>query len=158
MGKFYEGLHEALTLYVRSLAWWHAVPKAPPSRIRKAAQPEPGRLSRLAALADGVQPDLPDIDHALSHFVEWLMEAGPVSAAGMGPVPLTWRDLEAWQRCIGVTLRPWESRLLRRLSMDYLTELQKAEAHDAPRPWIPETTDERRTKVAKHIRSILRMT
>jgi len=155
--EFFEGIHEALTVYVRALAWWHAVPKEPPSRNRRVPKQEPERLSRLdMRINAGGELDLPDIDPALTYLIGWLMEAGPMSAAGIGPVPLTWLDLDAWQRCTGVRVQPWEARLLRRLSGDYLDELNNAEAHDAPAPWIPESTVERRTKVATHIRNILR--
>lgn len=97
--------------------------------------------------------DLPDISRGLIHFVEYLMEAGPTSHAGMGETALRWIDLECWQRGSGVSLQPWECRLLRKLSNDYLTERHRATAFDAPPPWNREI-DKR--KVAKHIRSVLR--
>lgn len=158
MEQFYEGLHEALTVYVRALAWWHAAPKPKPSNLKKLKNaPEPDRVSRLKMRLDaGGEIDLPDIDPALLHFVSVLMEAGPVSSAGMGPIPLTWAELDAWQHCVGLRLQPWEARLIRVLSGDYLEEFQQAEAHDAPPPWIQESTAERRSKVARHIRNILR--
>ena len=50
------------------------------------------------------------------------MEAGPTTAAGMGEVPLTWADLMAYQSGAGRDFQPWELRLIRRLSGEYLSE------------------------------------
>jgi hypothetical protein len=104
-------------------------------------------------LEAGGEPDLPYIDPALELLVEYLFEAGPVSAVGMGPVTLTWVDLEAWQRATGVSLHPWQARLLRQLSSEYLAESSIADAHDAPPPWDREPD---RAKVANHIKRLFR--
>jgi hypothetical protein len=104
----------------------------------------------------GGEPDLPDLDPALQYFVDALFDAGPTSAAGMGAVPLTWADLEAWQRGTGVFFPPWQLRLIRKLSSEYLAESQAADAHDAPPPWNREITEDRRGRVAKHIRDVMR--
>lgn len=71
-------------------------------------------------------------------------------------IPLTWADLNEYQNAVGVGLTPWELRLLRRLSSDYLRESHKAKAHDAPAPWIIEMTADRRAKVANHIKRVMR--
>lgn len=66
------------------------------------------------------------------------MEAGPTSPTSMGAVPLTWDEMGAWERRFGIELSPWESRLLRRLSYEYLKESHRAEKHDAAPPWADE--------------------
>lgn len=83
----------------------------------------------------GGEPDLPPVDAALQPFVAMLFEAGPASTAGQGQITLTWADLEYWQIGIGVRYAPWQLRLLRRLSAEYLIELHRAEAPDALPPW-----------------------
>lgn len=91
-----------------------------------------------------------------AYLVEHLFEVGPVLSGGMGPAPLTHVELVAWQWDVGIRLEPWEARFLHRLSCEYIAESQKAEARDAPPPWQQEATDERRKKVVKHIRNVLR--
>lgn len=85
--------------------------------------------------ADGVEPDLPPA--TAPWVVEKLMEVGPVVSAGMGPGPITWRDIAAWQEVTGFPLDPWEARLLRTLSIDYLTMMNEARKLDCPAPWVP---------------------
>lgn len=69
------------------------------------------------------------------HITERLMEIGLVEAGGMGPAPLSWREIEAWQRATGVHLAPWEAKLIRRLSADYISEGRAAESENCPPPW-----------------------
>ncbi len=136
------------------MAWWHAVPKPPPSKTAQPPKLLDDRKSRLKLRQDaGGEPDLPYIEPELEYLVDHLFEAGPTSAAGMGVIPLTWADLGAWERAAGVRLPLWASRLLRYLSAEYLDESRNADAHNAPPPWqrAPE-----REKVAKHIKNVLR--
>lgn len=99
---------------------------------------------------------MPPITEEAGYLVETLMDAGIFTAAGMGQVPITWADLAAWQGGTGITLEPWESRLLRRMSTEYLNELHRAEKHDAPPPWHVELTPEQRQQVAARIKDVLR--
>jgi len=87
--------------------------------------------------AAGIQPELPP--NPLPYITEWLFEVGPTSPGGMGPTAIGWRDLQAWQTLTGVDLMPWEARILRRLSVDFLHEAQDATKPDHPAPWISET-------------------
>lgn len=152
MERFHEGLYRPLSAYVRALGWWHAIP-----------QPKPGkavvvqRLNRVQiAHEGGAKPDLPPLDARLQEIVGLLFDAGPVSSSAGGSMPLTWADLQAWQAATGLDLPPWQLRLLRRLSGDYLMELNQGASVDAPPPWERNLTPQRRKKVAKHVRSILR--
>lgn len=58
----------------------------------------------------------------------------------MGMAPIGWDTIGWWQQTMGVELAPWEARMLRFLSRDYLIESQAAEKPDAPAPWM-ETVD-----------------
>jgi hypothetical protein len=154
MGFFHEGIAYELIPYVRALAWWHAVPQSPPSRLKNAAPEPPNRVSRMKAVTDaGGIADLPHYPQPLAYLIEYLFDAGPTSPSGTGSVALTWADLGAWERGTGVSLPPWTSRLLRRLSSEYLGESLRATAHDAPPPWDRVGDRER---VARHVRRILR--
>ena len=104
-------------------------------------------------LKAGGEPDLPDLEPELQYLVDYLFDAGPSSAAGMGAIPLTWADLGAWERATGVTLPLWASRLLRHLSAEYLAESHTAVEHAAPPPWAREVD---RDRAAKHIRNVIR--
>jgi hypothetical protein len=114
----------------------------------------PEKRTRMQIRVDaGGEPDFPFIEPELEHFVAHLMDVGPTSAGAMGSIPLTWLDLDKWQALTGIALHPWQLRLLRELSAEYLTESQTADEHDAPPPWNREADRER---IAKHIRNVLR--
>jgi hypothetical protein len=138
---------------VRALAWWHAIPQPPPSNLKGAPRQLPETRSRIKRLKDGVTPDLPDIPAEYSFLISYLFDAGPISHAAQRGVPLTWADLEAWQRGAGVSLPPWQLRLIRHLSSEYLSESMIADAHDAPPPWDREPD---RDKIEKHIKKLFR--
>lgn len=73
-------------------------------------------------------------------IVQKLIEIGLTEAAGMGAAPISWLSIDAWQRITGVTLPPWEARLIRQLSVDYLAESRRAESENCPPPWHTEVT------------------
>lgn len=75
------------------------------------------------------------------HFTDWLVEMGLSEAAGMGATPLTWKEIAAWCERTCVDLLPWEARLMRRLSADYLAESRRAEAAACPPPWLAPATE-----------------
>lgn len=84
--------------------------------------------------ADGVEPSLPEAP--AQYLIEYLFEVGPTVSAGMGPSIIGWRDLQAWQDLVGIDLLPWEARIIRRLSADYLSQSLKAEKPDCPAPYL----------------------
>lgn len=129
MGKFYAETGAALTLYVRQLAWLNTAPK-PKSRALDGARPD----SRGKAMAaKGMALPLPPCPAPF--LIEHLMELGPVVAAGMGAAPIGWSDIVAWQGVTGIALPPWQARLIRQLSCDYLAMCREAEAPECPAPW-----------------------
>jgi hypothetical protein len=79
-----------------------------------------------------VTPKLPP--NPAPHVTDWLIEIG-LTEAGMGVGPITWLQIDAWQRCTGVPLAPWEARLLHRLSLAYVAEGRRAEDENCPPPW-----------------------
>jgi hypothetical protein len=143
---------------VRVLAWLQTAPVNPTEEHRnlshkKSNTPEPTtRIQEM--LNKGEQPDLPEVFGGL-YLVEYLMDAGPGSVAGMGMVPITWPDLAAWQDQIGIQLAPWESKMLRRLSGEYLAQARKSEQPDCPSPAYTPLTDEVRDAVANRLGNAL---
>ena len=69
------------------------------------------------------------------YLLGYLFEFGPTMAAGMGAGPLTASEIESWQHLLGIEFEPWEARLLRRLSNEYLAESHKATKRDCPPPF-----------------------
>lgn len=129
------------------------MPEPPEQKNKKA--PPPKRVSRGEEVREGgEQPEMPPIEPELRYLIDTLMEAGPVSVAGMGTAQLTWADLLAWQQGTGIELAPWEARLVRQLSAYYVQESRRAEAHDALPPWIEDDEDIARYKKARAARSL----
>jgi hypothetical protein len=147
VGKFYEGLGEELSLYVRFLAWLGSAPQEPAKKqLSGEKQSEP--VSRIARMeADGVVPVLPP--NSAPHLVQYLMEMGPVESTGMENGPISWGEMTDWCERTGVDLMPWQAKLIRRLSIDYLGEMRRAREPDCPAPWGGMTADRRATVEAK---------
>lgn len=121
------------------MAWLHAKPKPDPRSRRAKVDATLPRLSRLDILTkQGAVPQLPP--NPLPHVLSRLIDIGMTEPGGMGPVPLSSREVEAWQHNTGVELSPWEARLLRTLSREYVAQLAKAEEPDCPAPWRAEVT------------------
>ncbi|WP_223799116.1 hypothetical protein [Sphingomonas nostoxanthinifaciens] len=131
------------------MAWLAATPK-PDERTRRAKREKdrPG-ISRLDAMKrHGVEPEMPV--NPAPHIINRLIEVGLVEAAGMGASPMSWREINDWQRATGVDLSAWEARLLRRLSSEYLAEGRRAESENCPPPWrAPVTAREREVEQAQ---------
>lgn len=65
------------------------------------------------------------------YLLAYLIEAGMTN----GDRPLSYSEIECWERRMGFELDPWESRILRRLSEAYMSESHKARSKDAEPPW-----------------------
>lgn len=138
MGEFHERLGRDLTLFVRQLAWLNAVPK-PDERSRRAKTEKEPRDSRIEAMKKrGIAPPMPP--NPMPHIVARAIEVGLTEAAGMGAGPISWREIAYWQQNTGVVLPPWEARLLRRLSIEYVAEGRRAESENCSPPWRAEVT------------------
>lgn len=149
MGKFYEGLADELTLFVRQLGWLHATPEP-----TKASRGEPDQRSRMQRLKDaGAQPELPEV--SAGYLLDYLMEIGPAASGGMGPVPVTHGEIRSWQENTGIELSPWEARLLRSLSREYVSELVEAGDPKRKAPYDAAEVDAAKV-VANDMRAALR--
>jgi len=63
-------------------------------------------------------PELPeDGIHVWMYFCELSAERG----GGMGPNPISSRDIQAWHELNGIQLEPWEVRLIKRLDREFLS-------------------------------------
>ena len=73
----------------------------------------------------------------------------------MGAGPLSWREIDAWCNRTHIDLAPWESRLIRRLSVEYLAEGRRAESENCPPPWRAEVTAEEVQTEVDRLRMVL---
>jgi hypothetical protein len=131
------------------MAWLNATPK--PDERSKAARPEFERpkISRIEQMKKDRIPVLMPPNPAPA-LVGRLMEIGLSEAAGTGAAPLSWREIDAWCNRTGVDLPPWEARLIRQLSVEYLAESRRAESVNCPPPWRGEVTRrEREVELAR---------
>ena len=99
---------------------------------------------------------LPDIqsEHAAGHVIGLLQEAGLMSSNGMGPVPLSWLEIESWMRCTEVEIPLWEKLTIKTLSEEYVSELVQAKDKTRPPPYAQVQLDIDRKAVANKILSI----
>lgn len=99
---------------------------------------------------------MPPVDIG-AYLIDHLWDVGPAGSSGMGPAVITYAELNAWQQCAGVELQPWETRILRLLSADYVTQGNQAEKPDCPAPYSSNDTQEfDRTIVAKKVGDALK--
>lgn len=140
MGKLQARLGEQLSIWIRHLAWLSATPKPDP-KTKRGQQQDLELVSRIEGLRrQGIKsPPMPD--NPAPKITDWLVEMGLTEAAGMSAVPLSWREINAWCDRTCVDLLPWEARLIRRLSSDYLAESRKAESETCPAPWLAPASD-----------------
>lgn len=124
------------------------MPELPDGQRRNGA-PQKSRREQIEA--DGREPPMPPLDWG-DYLVEYLFEIGPTLPTGMGSAPLTPPVIESAQRLFGIEFRPWEARLLLRLSREYLAESLKATEENCPQPWRdPENEEIDRIATAKRL-------
>ena len=95
--------------------------------------------------------EMPDCD--AHYIVGYLFEIGP----SIGEQPLSHGELLAWQQNTGIELNAWESRILRRLSIEYMNESHKAKAIDCPSPWQKELTEIDRAAVSSKVQNAFKL-
>ena len=139
---------------MRQSAWLNAVVEKP-----KHDSSDSPRLSRLAVSkkmrGDDFAPDMPPVEGA-AYLLGYLFELGPTVTAGGYPGPIEWPHIDAWCNRIGIDLQPWESRMLRRLSHDYLAETYRAEKFGAQAPWRPDGAKPEVTATQASLRALAR--
>lgn len=75
-----------------------------------------------AQLADA--PELPD---GLLYLWGWFMRlCAARGSSGFGPNPLSYAELDAFARLMGVTLQPWEVDTLRDLDVEFMRSVAQA--------------------------------
>ncbi|MDZ4251206.1 MAG: hypothetical protein U1A72_01355 [Sulfuritalea sp.] len=105
----------------------------------------------MQRLIDDNQPiEIPPIECG-QYLLDFLYEVGPVLNGDMGSAQLTHVELNKWQENIGLCLSPWEVRVLRMLSLDYLIQSQQSTKPECVPPYGPVA---HRAAVAKKIDAV----
>lgn len=94
------------------------------------------------------QPDMPDPGDA-AYLLDHFWSVGPTQGEGA----ITSGELRDYQQNMGLALTPWECRTLRRLSIDYINESQRATKPDCAAPFF-DSTDAMRLKHAQFKRKL----
>lgn len=134
MGEFFAILDEELTLYVKQSAWLNTTPDKPQTKGKhdNSDEPEPSRREMFRKQGfDSLE--MPSCD--AQYVINYLFEIGPTAHSGMGESPISQSDIWHWQANTGIELSAWEARILRSLSLHYMSESYKAKTPNYPAPW-----------------------
>jgi hypothetical protein len=73
------------------------------------------------------------------YLVSFFYSAGSAMQTGMGLVPLTWQEIDAWARRCGYnhSLSPFEAETIRKMSEAYAVQYAKASQRICPQPFSP---------------------
>ncbi len=116
------------------MAWLNTAPK-PIAGSEREKQLRGKSLPTRIAEMKRYRAVIPMPPNPAPHIIARFVELGINEEAGMGAAPLSWREIMAWQEAVSLRLAPWEARLLRRLSTEYLAECRRAETENCPPPW-----------------------
>ncbi len=115
-------------------------------------------LSRLKRMEkEGREPDMPPFDGP-AYLLAYFWEIGPCMSGAMGHSKLTHTEIQDWQKNTGIQLNAWECRTLVRLSLDYLSEAQRATGRNAAPPWVSDdaVSEEQKKQVAIDMMAAMR--
>lgn len=122
---------------MRQRAWLTAPVDEPRPKGAKAAGDPVSRQSRMRERKE--KPLLPK--NPAPYLAAWLFEIGPAVTTGQGMIEIGWDTLRDWQQTMGVALKPWEARLLKRLSRDYVGQWYDSRKPDCPAPYAGTRAD-----------------
>lgn len=97
--------------------------------------------------------EMPDLV-GCEYLIDWLFDIGVSMHTGMGSVPISWQEIESWGK--DMDLSPWEKKMLRDLSTEYVSYSQKASEPDCPQPFFRYISEEQRKTVSNNILNTLR--
>jgi len=121
------------------------------------SQPETSVETALwAASFQGESEQIPTLPFQVLHLWVHLFEVGPIANGAMGPVPLSFSEIESWMRTTSVFLSAWEVVLLRKCSQEWVSATYAAKDPKATPPWAgAEVITERRVRVANTLMNAL---
>lgn len=103
--------------------------------------------------------EMPDVDteYSASYLIGLLQEAGLMSSNGMGPVPISWQEINSWLAATNLELSTWEIITVKELSEAYVAERVMSDEPNRAAPYLSVLTDDQidRPVVANKIYSFL---
>jgi hypothetical protein len=88
------------------------------------------------------------------YLVDFFRSLGSCLQTGMGLVPLTWQEIESWQRQNGIELKVWEVKALKIASAAHVSQVSLSTDPNCPPP--NKAVDIKPEQLDKKIKSILR--
>lgn len=81
-----------------------------------------------------------------------------MSSTGMGPVPLSWVDIDAWLKVTELELPVWEKLTIRHLSEVYVNERMSNTDPNGLPPWVKPLSEEdvERERISNTLLAFLR--
>ena len=91
-----------------------------------------------------------------SYLLPFFFEVGPVVSTGFGPAPISFSEIESYQRQNGIEFNPWEVSTLRLMSRAYAHESSSATLEGATAPWMPKKRMATKPEIQDGVREALR--
>lgn len=109
---------------------------------------------------NGKSPDempLPELSEEPARLVDLFLSAGRVTRGPEGPLPLGWKDLEAWAELTMPNASPGDMEFLHSVSRAYVMEYEAAFDPSRPSPLLDEeeAATEQKTAIAQGMRGML---
>ncbi|MBB6578010.1 hypothetical protein HNP33_002078 [Comamonas odontotermitis] len=98
----------------------------------------------------------PPLSPEAGYFIDYMLSLDFIEPGMAGPVRLSFTEIYSWSKLHGVQLKPWEVTLIRKMSTEFASEVSAAESPQRPAPWTPEVVAVDQTKLASHIKDVLR--
>lgn len=102
--------------------------------------------------ARGKPVEYPEL--SLPYLADYLLDVSPTRQGGMGLLPLSWQELQAWSHMTCTELSYWEAQALIEASGQYVSALYQSEKPDCPPFW--QATPLPPADVALKVKSVFR--
>lgn len=80
-------------------------------------------------------PEAPDLPECGEHILQWFWDLSARRAPAMAGVsPISFCDIDAWRRLLGVTVRPEEVRAILAMDDAYRRAVNESQKKDKPKP------------------------
>lgn len=134
------------------MAWFNTVPNAlDKGKSVASADTKAEQLTRAQKIErNGGIPRFPSVGDA-DYVITYWHELGVVESGGMGPVPLSSKEILSWQECTGIDLQSWEFRVLREMSRRYLIQAEESKKPECSPPYGDPVNEFDRTIVSKKV-------
>lgn len=97
------------------------------------------------------------LPYQIAHIWSYLLDVGPVMSTGMGPVVLSYTEIQAWMSARSIEISSWEVALLRHCSQVWMSAQYEAKKPESIPPWSitsPEAIEDRRKRVAERLKKL----